>query len=63
MCQIFMSQVDMEEVFMLQVDIGKSELNAGCPDFGVKGGGDSEDQIREPWMMLAFKAVLSSIAQ
>jgi len=38
-------------------------LNPGCPHFGVKGGGDSEDQIREPRMMLAFKDALSYIAQ
>jgi hypothetical protein len=38
-------------------------LLPGCPDFGVEGGGDSEDQIKEPWMMLAVKDVLSSIAQ
>jgi hypothetical protein len=38
-------------------------LLPGCPDFGIEGSGDSEDQIREPWMMLAVKDVLSSIAQ
>jgi hypothetical protein len=38
-------------------------LNAGRPDCGVKGGGDSEDQIREPWTMLAVKDVLSFILQ
>jgi hypothetical protein len=38
-------------------------LNAGRPDFDVKEGGDSEDQIREPWIMLAVKDVLSFIAQ
>jgi hypothetical protein len=44
--------------------LGNQTLNAGCPDFGVIGGGDREDQIREPWIILAaVKDVLLSIAQ
>jgi hypothetical protein len=43
--------------------LGNQTLNAACLDIGVKGGGDSEDQIREPWIILAVKDVLSSIAQ
>jgi hypothetical protein len=30
-------------------------LNPGCPDFGVKGGGDSEDQIRDPLDDVSFQ--------
>jgi hypothetical protein len=54
---------EVEETFMLELILGNRTLNPGCPHFGVKGGGDSEDQIREPCMMLAFEDLLSSIAQ
>jgi hypothetical protein len=59
---------EVEETVMMELILGNQTLNSGCTDFGVKEGGDSEDQIREPqirepWMMLAFKDVLSSIAQ
>jgi hypothetical protein len=37
-------------------------LNPGCPDFGVKGGGDSWDQIRDPLDDVSFQDLLSSIA-
>jgi hypothetical protein len=30
-------------------------LNPGCPDFGVKGGGDSGDQIRDPLDDVSFQ--------
>jgi hypothetical protein len=32
---------------MMELILANQTLNAGCPDFGVKVGGDSEDQIRE----------------
>jgi len=55
---------EVEETLMMELIWGNQiSLNPGCPHFGVKGGGDSEDQIREPRMMLAFKDALSSIAQ
>jgi hypothetical protein len=54
---------EVEETVMMELILGNQTLNPGCTDFGVKEGGDSEDQIREPQMMLAFKHVLSSITQ
>jgi hypothetical protein len=40
---------------MMELILGNQILNAGCPDFGVKVGGDSEDQIREPSNDVSFQ--------
>jgi hypothetical protein len=40
---------------MMKLILANQTLNAGCPDFGVKVGGDSEDQIREPLNDVSFQ--------
>ena len=48
MRQMLISISEVGGAFMTELILGNQTLNAGCPDFGVKGGGDREDQIREP---------------
>ena len=48
MRQRLISIAEVEEPFMMKSILGNQKLNAGRPEVGVKGGGDSQDQIREP---------------